>query len=79
MGHTQMIPPEQWWPMTSLLWVRVEPLDDPLLRAKEHRVDVHDDGQGHMWLVVEGANAGVRMQSARPDDHDFAQTNGEPL
>lgn len=79
MGVAQMIPPEVWWRVAESLWVRIEPLDDPLLRAKEHRVDVHYDGAGHVWWAVHGYNAGVRTRPVPPDDHDMAQMNGEPL
>jgi hypothetical protein len=79
MGLTVTIPPAVWMRVAQALWLRVEPLDDPLLRQEAHRVDVHDDGHGRVWLVVEGANAGVRMQSAPPDQHDFASTDGGPL
>lgn len=79
MGLTVTIPPAVWMRVAEALWVRVEPLQDPLLQANHHRVDVHDDGAGHVWLTVDGPNAGVRMQSVPPDDHDFAQMNGESL
>jgi hypothetical protein len=76
---TWTIPPAVWMRLAAALWVRIEPLDDPLLRQETHRVDVHDDGTGHMWLAVDGANAGVRIQSAPPDDYDFTMTDGGPL
>jgi hypothetical protein len=79
MGLTVTIPPAVWMRVAEALWVRIEPLDDPLLRQEAHRVDVHDTGRGQVWLVVDGPNAGVRIQSVPPDDYDFAQTTGEPL
>lgn len=79
MGLTVTIPPAVWMRVGQALWVRVDPLDDPLLRRDVHRVDVHDDGAGHVWLTVDGNNAGVRVQSVPPEDHDFATTDGGPL
>lgn len=66
------------WNQLNGVWVKVLPLDDPLLRAATHRLTVHHDGR-HFWVEVAGNNAGVRAQTAPPDTLDFAITNGEPL
>lgn len=71
--------PPQMWAEIGGMWIHVSALDDPLLRAELHRVSVHRDADGHVWAEVAGPNAGVRIQSAPPDDHDFVDIDGEPL
>jgi hypothetical protein len=70
--------PPNMWGCVGGVWVHITALDDPLLRAELHRVTVHHDDQV-IWAEVDGANAGVRLQTTEPNEHDFASFNGEPL
>lgn len=66
---TRTIPPAMWTQLLGV-WVHITATADPLLRAELHRVDVHRDPDGHVWVVVGGENAGVRVQSSPPDEYD---------
>lgn len=66
MGTSRTMPPGTWFQAEGI-WVCIAALDDPLLRQELHRVDVHRDQVGHVWLRVHGANAGVMVQSVPPD------------
>jgi hypothetical protein len=78
MAVTVTLPPDLWFEIAGL-WVRVTPLDDPLLRADLHRVTVHRDEPGNAWVHVDGNNAGVHLQSVPPDTYDIAPTDGGPV
>jgi hypothetical protein len=67
-----LVCPGQWNEPLPGIWVHVTVLDDPLLVAREHRLDVHRDGRDDVWITVSGNNAGVRVQSTPPStaDHD---------
>jgi hypothetical protein len=67
-----LVRPGQWNEPLPGIWVHVTALDDPLLVAREHRLDVHRDDRGDVWITVSGNNVGVRVQSAPPNtaDHD---------
>jgi hypothetical protein len=66
------VPPHSWAEVAGM-WVQVLALEDPLLRAELHRITVHRDADGHAWVDVAGPNAGVRVQSAPPDDYDAGE------
>lgn len=72
VATTRTIPPAMWWNVGGI-WVRVEPLDDPLLRAELHRVTV-DWSEGHIRVQVAGNCAGIEWSTTEP-----AITDGEPL
>lgn len=76
MAFSLMVTPGIWWQVGEGLWVYVQPLDDPLLCATEHRVDVHQQ-HGMTWLRVAGNNAGVRVAPA-PGDQDVPLVDGDP-
>jgi len=69
MAFAWTLPPHLWAQVATGIWVRIDALDDPLLRADLHRVTAHRDVMGRVWLVVDGNNAGVRVQSVPPDDY----------
>lgn len=66
------------WAQVGGLWVRIVALEDPLLYAARHRVAVHRDSDGHVWVQVVGNNAGIALQSTPPEEDDLAVTNGDP-
>jgi hypothetical protein len=73
------MPPDLWMQVAGV-YVHITPVNDPLLRAHLHRVVVHrDDRSGHLWVQVDGNNAGVCCQTLPPETHDFMNTDGEPL
>lgn len=78
MAITVTVPPYTWTELAGV-WIYVHALEDPLLHRDLHRVTVHRDCDGRMWAEVAGNNAGVRMQSVRPDENDFADVDGGPL
>jgi hypothetical protein len=79
MGLTVRVRPGQWNEPLAGIWVLVSALDDPLLRQDDHRLTVHRDDHGHVWIAVAGNNAGVRVQSTPPDTRDLAELDGGPL
>jgi hypothetical protein len=78
MSDAFIVVPDTWARVAPALWVHVGTLDDPLLRQDHHRVIVHQDGVGRVWVDVSGANAGVRLQTVPPDTHDSASLDGGP-
>lgn len=71
MAFVWTLPPHLWAQVATGIWVRIDALDDPLLRADLHRVTAHRDPAGHVWVDVRGFNAGVRVQSVPPEDGYF--------
>jgi hypothetical protein len=71
MGFSLLVRPAEWNEPLPGIWVYITPLDDPLLHAKEHRLNVHRNEQGEVWIIAGGNNAGVRVQSTPPDTADL--------
>jgi hypothetical protein len=79
VGVEFTMPPDLWMQVGGV-FVHITPLNDPLLCAHLHRVTVHrDPDTGHLWVQVDGNNAGVRCQTMPPDTHDFMTTDGGRL
>ena len=71
------VPPADWFNVGGI-WVRITPLDDPLLRAELHRVTV-DWRTGHIRVHVAGNCAATEWSTDQPDTHDFMNIDGSPL
>lgn len=65
------IPPGFWFDLGIGLWMRVEPLDDPLLRQDVHRTWGARDEHGNTWGQALGNNAGVMWQTVKPDEGEL--------
>jgi hypothetical protein len=63
--------PPAYWAEVGGVWVWIEPLNDPLLGRDLYEVRVRRDRRGHAWVEVDGANAGVRIQSVAPDEGEL--------
>ena len=67
---TRTLPPEHWAEIRGV-WVHIRALHDPMLGCDLYRVIVHRQPDGHAWVVVDGNNGGVRVQSAPPVEGDL--------
>jgi hypothetical protein len=79
MGHAEVVSADGRWRRVGGLWMRVRPLDDPLLSDPAVRVTVHITETGHAFVRCQGNCAGVDWQTVPPDVNDFAMIDGGPL
>jgi hypothetical protein len=65
------VPPGFWFDLGIGLYLRVEPLHDPLLRQDVHRTWGARDEHGNTWGQALGNNAGVMWQTVKPDEGEL--------